>query len=88
MSFSFAESIIPLSDIRTDLDKIMKKIKHSSVVITNKGRPHFGICNLEVLEIAQRIYERRELLNQREKSNNFIDIDEAFDILDKEFGFK
>ena len=65
MRLSLEDSIIPLSELRSDVDKVKAKIKKNPVVITNNGRPDFGVCDLETLEIAMEIKSLRGLLKDR-----------------------
>lgn len=68
MAFSFTHSIIPMSELRMNPDKVKKQLKKSPVVITNKGRPDFGICDLDTLAIANRVKEIKDILVQQGKS--------------------
>lgn len=65
MSNIYNDSIVPLSDLRSDLDKVKSRLKKTPVVITVNGRPDFGVCDLETLEIAVKIRDLRELLKKR-----------------------
>jgi PHD/YefM family antitoxin component YafN of YafNO toxin-antitoxin module len=65
MRFSLEGSILPLSELRADVDKVKAKLKKHPVVITNNGRPDFGVCDLETLEIAIQVKELRDLLKDR-----------------------
>jgi PHD/YefM family antitoxin component YafN of YafNO toxin-antitoxin module len=65
MRFSIEDSILPLSELRSDVGKVKAKLKKSPVVITNNGRPDFGVCDLETLEIAIQVKELRDLLKDR-----------------------
>ena len=65
MGFSFEKSILPMSELRANLDKVKNQLKNSPVIITNNGRPDFGVCDLETLTIAMRIKELRDLLKER-----------------------
>lgn len=88
MAFSFTDSIVPMSELRINPDKIKKQLKLSPVIITNKGKPDFAVCNLETAEIASRIFTIRETIRRREKDRSkFIPIEEAFKRLDKKYGF-
>lgn len=85
---SLADHIVPMSELRSDPDKIKKLLKTSPVVITNKGRPDFGICDLDTLEIATSIQKLKCLLIQRGKDpENSMDIHDAFAMLKKKHGF-
>lgn len=68
MAFSLQHSIMPMSDLRADPDKIKKQLKLSPVLITNKGRPDFGVCDLETLEIATQVKQVRDLLRERSRT--------------------
>jgi PHD/YefM family antitoxin component YafN of YafNO toxin-antitoxin module len=61
----YNESIVPLSELRSDLDKVKSRLKRTPVVITVNGRPDFGVCDLETLEIAVKIKELRGELAKR-----------------------
>ena len=65
MSNIYGESIIPLSELRSDLNKVKARLKRTPIVITVNGRPDFGVCDLETLEIAMKIRELRDLLRKR-----------------------
>ncbi len=87
MSFSLSKSIIPMSELRADPDKIKKRLKDSPVVITNKGTPDFGVCDLETLEIAIKVKELKNLLKMRlDRPSRSYSVDEAFDTLNKKYG--
>ena len=88
MAFSFAHSIIPMSELRSDPEKIKRKLKKSPIIITNNGRPDFGVCDLETLEIANRVKELRDTLFER--SQNLVgseNIDDVFKEFNKKYGF-
>jgi PHD/YefM family antitoxin component YafN of YafNO toxin-antitoxin module len=86
MSFSLTDSIMPMSELRTDPEKVKKQLKKSPVVITNKGRPDFGVCDLETLEIACKIRELKETLICRKKDKTIpVDAREAFKQLEKRY---
>lgn len=88
MAFSFTDSIVPMSELRINPDKIKKKLKSSPVIITNKGKPDFAVCNLETAEIAAQIFNVRETIRRRMKQGSkFVDIENVFDRLDKKYGF-
>ena len=55
MGLSFEHSILPMSDLRANLEKIKKQLTKTPIIITNKGRPDFGICDLDTLAIAVQI---------------------------------
>lgn len=65
MSNIYGESIIPLSELRSDLNKVKSRLKRTPVIITVNGRPDFGVCDLETLEIAVKIKDLRDLLKKR-----------------------
>ncbi len=65
MSNIYDDSIVPLSDLRSDLNKVKSRLKKTPVIITINGRPDFGVCDLETLEIAMKIRDLRELLKKR-----------------------
>ena len=65
MSNIYEGSIIPLSELRSDLDKVKSRLKKTPLIITINGRPDFGVCDLETLEIAVKIRDLRELLKKR-----------------------
>ena len=65
MAFSIEDSIVPMSDLRANLDKVKKQLKKSPLLITNKGRPDFGLCDLETFKIAVQIKELKDLLHKR-----------------------
>lgn len=68
MAFSFTHSIIPMSELRMNPEKIKKQLKKSPVVITNKGKPDFGVCDLDTLAIANRVKEIKDILVRQGKS--------------------
>jgi PHD/YefM family antitoxin component YafN of YafNO toxin-antitoxin module len=65
MSISFEHSIFPMSDLRANLEKIKKQLAKTPIIITNKGRPDFGICDLNTLAIAVQIKDLKDLLKKR-----------------------
>lgn len=65
MSNIYGEFIIPLSELRSDLNKVKSRLKRTPVIITVNGRPDFGVCDLETLEIAVKIKDLRDLLRKR-----------------------
>ena len=65
MGISYEHSILPLSDLRTDLDKVKNQLRKTPVIITTNGRPDFGVCDLETLAIATQIKDLRDLLKKR-----------------------
>jgi len=88
MSFSLENFIYPMSDLRSDPEKIKKQLKKSPVLITNKGRPDFGICDLDTLTIATQISRLKTLLAKRKaKEKDSIDIEDAFKKLDEKYCF-
>ena len=89
MSLPIGESIVPMSDLRTNLDEIKKKLKKTPMVITNNGRPDFGLCDLETLEIAIQVKELRDLLKNRLKNKDSSEpAEKVFQRLDKSYGLK
>ena len=88
MAFSFKDSIVPMSELRVNPDKIKEQLKSSPVIITNKGKPDFAVCDLETAEIASRIFSIRKTIRERMKDGSkFIDVEKAFARLDKKYGF-
>jgi PHD/YefM family antitoxin component YafN of YafNO toxin-antitoxin module len=84
---SLSDHIIPMSELRADPDKIKKLLKTSPVIITNKGRPDFGICDLDTLETAIAIQKLKILLAERSaKTADSMSLDEAFSALDQKYG--
>lgn len=89
MALSLTDSIIPMSDLRTKLDDIKKKLKKSPIVITNNGRPDFGICDLDTLEIAMQVKELQEKLQYRLDHQEASEpLESVFSKLDKKHGLK
>lgn len=62
---SIQNSIVPMSELRADLPKIKAQLRKSPLIITNKGKPDFGVCDLETLAIAVQVKELRDLLKKR-----------------------
>lgn len=88
MPLSLEHSIYPISELRSNPKKIKKRLKASPVVITVDGRPDFGVCDLETLEMARQIKALKDLLKARIKSKSKrIPVEEAFRRLDKKYGF-
>lgn len=88
MAFSFTESIVPMSELRSNPEKVKKNLKKSPIIITNKGRPDFGVCDLETLEIAHKIKNLKDILLKRKKSKSpSVDVKDAFAGLEKKYGF-
>lgn len=89
MAFSFTHSIMPMSELRMDPEKVKKQLKISPVVITNKGKPDFGVCDLETLGIANHIMQIRETLLARRKTplEKYLDAEDVFSELDKKYSF-
>ena len=89
MAFSFTHSIIPMSELRMDPEKVKKQLKLSPVVITNKGKPDFGVCDLETLAIANRVKEIKDTLLARigKPVEECRDMEDVFSELDKKYGF-
>lgn len=67
MSISYQDSILPMSELRMNLQKIKRQLKKTPIIITNKGKPDFGVCDLETLAIASQIVDLRNLLHSRWK---------------------
>jgi PHD/YefM family antitoxin component YafN of YafNO toxin-antitoxin module len=65
MSISFEQSILPMSELRTNLEKVKQQLKKTPIIITNNGRPDFGICDLETLKIASQIKDLKDILQKR-----------------------
>lgn len=65
MSISYQDSILPMSELRMNLRKIKAQLKKTPIIITNKGKPDFGVCDLETLTIATQIRDLRDLLKRR-----------------------
>ena len=65
MALSYEDSILPMSELRMNLQKIKNQLIKTPVIITNKGKPDFGVCDLETLEIAVQIRDLRNLLKDR-----------------------
>ena len=80
-------SIIPMSDLRTKLDEVKRRLKKNPLVITNNGRPDFGICDLETLEIAIQVKELQDLLKRRlQQRDESEPVETVFSQLDKKYG--
>lgn len=65
MGLSFEHSILPMSELRANLEKIKEQLVKTPIIITNKGRPDFGICDLDTLAIACQIKDLKDLLKRR-----------------------
>ncbi len=65
MPINYETSIIPMSELRMNLKKIKTQLKKTPIIITNKGKPDFGVCDLETLAIASQIVDLRNLLRSR-----------------------
>ncbi|MBF0492288.1 MAG: hypothetical protein HQM15_05860 [Deltaproteobacteria bacterium] len=59
-----------MSELRTDLHKVKTQLKKTPILITNNGKPDFGICDLETFEIAVQIKNLKDLLQHRLKNKN------------------
>lgn len=70
MVLSFEKSILPMSELRSDLAKVKKQLKKTPIIITNNGKPDFGICDLETLAIAVQIKDLKDLLQARLKNKH------------------
>lgn len=89
MAISFEKSILPMSELRTNLDKIKAQLKKTPIIITNNGRPDFGICDLETLAIAAQIKDLRDLLKKRAAQRHLsVDAETVFHQLDKKYDGK
>lgn len=87
MAFSLTQSIIPMSELRADPEKVKKRLKNSPVIITNKGKPDFGVCDLETLEIASHVKDMIHLIKERfDNKMPSKDIEQVFQSLDKKYG--
>ncbi len=87
MSISFEDSILPMSELRANLEKIKDQLKKTPIIITNKGRPDFGICDLETLRIAVQIKDLRDLLQKRIRQKHLSqDAERVFKSLDEKHG--
>jgi PHD/YefM family antitoxin component YafN of YafNO toxin-antitoxin module len=86
MGLSFEKSILPMSELRTNLDKVKAQLKKTPIIITNNGRPDFGICDLETLAIAVHIRDLKNLLRQRaRRRDSSVDAETVFDQLDQKY---
>ncbi len=87
MALSLEDSIIPMSELRANLEKIKKQLAKTPIIITNKGRPDFGICDLDTLAIAVQIKDLKDLLKKRlgDKGQS-TSAKEVFKILDAKYG--
>lgn len=86
MAISFENSIIPMSELRMNLKKIRAQLKKTPIIITNDGRPDFGVCDLETLAIAAEIRDLKTLLSKRLKHRKLSEPAEAvFARLDKKY---
>ena len=65
MGLSLRDSILPMSELRSDLEKVRGQLKRTPVIITNNGKPDFGVCDLETLAIAIQIRDLKSLLKRR-----------------------
>jgi PHD/YefM family antitoxin component YafN of YafNO toxin-antitoxin module len=87
MGLSFEHSILPMSDLRANLDKIKKQLSKTPIIITNKGRPDFGLCDLDTLAIAVHIHDIKKLLKSRiAQRRSFKVAQEVFSALDEKYG--
>ena len=59
-----------MSELRSDLRKVKKQLLKTPIIITNNGKPDFGICDLETLAIAVQIKDLRDLLQNRLKNKH------------------
>lgn len=88
MTFSLANSIFPMSELRSDPDKIKRLLKNSPVLITNKGKPDFGVCDLDTLELAIKINNLKAILHERKsQSAEALPAKEALAALEKDLGY-
>ena len=86
MTISFEHSIIPMSDLRANLDKVKKQLLKTPIIITNKGRPDFGLCDLETLTLAVKIKDLKDLLKRRlGKKTDAEDAESVLNRLDEKY---
>ena len=87
MGLSLEHSILPMSDLRADLEKVKKQLAKTPVIITNNGRPDFGVCDLDTLAIAVQIKDLKDLLKKRMgQKHRSRQAEEVFKMLDKKYG--
>lgn len=65
MMLPLSKTIVPMSELRADPGKVKARLKESPLLVTNKGRPDFGICDLETFDIAIKINEIKKSLESR-----------------------
>lgn len=70
MALSFEKSILPMSELRSDLEKVKNQLKKTPIIITNNGKPDFGICDLETLAIAVQIKDLKDVIQSRLKNKH------------------
>ncbi len=86
MGLSLENSILPMSELRANLEKVRSQLEKTPIVITNKGRPDFGICDLETLSIAIQIKDLRDLLSRRfHRKHLSEDAEAVFNRLDQKY---
>jgi prevent-host-death family protein len=86
MSLSLKDSILPMSELRANLEKVRNQLRKTPVVVTNNGRPDFGICDLETLSIAVQIKDLRDLLKKRARQRHLSqDAEKVFRELDRKY---
>lgn len=86
MTISFEHSIIPMSELRANLEKVKKQLSKTPIIITNKGRPDFGLCDLETLTLAVKIKDLKDLLKRRIKNRSeALDAEVALNRLDEKY---
>lgn len=87
MGLSFEHSILPMSELRANLEKVKRQLAKTPIIITNNGRPDFGICDLDTLAIAAQIKDLKDLLKKRMKHRGeSTGAAEVFRMLDEKYG--
>jgi PHD/YefM family antitoxin component YafN of YafNO toxin-antitoxin module len=75
-----------MSELRANLEKVKKQLEKTPIVITNKGRPDFGICDLETLALAVQIRDLKDLLKKRLHHKDLSeDVEAVFRRLDRQY---
>ena len=86
MAISIQNSIIPMSELRMNLRKVKAQLRKTPVIITNKGKADFGVCDLETLTIATQIRDLRHLLKKRlQKIGDSTPATEVFAALEQKY---
>jgi len=86
MALSLEKSILPMSELRSDLKKVKNQLKKTPIIITNNGKPDFGICDLETLSLAIQIKDLKDLLKRRTAEKHLSeDAEEVFDRLEQKY---